>query len=141
MKDKLMELADEMEACWICASIGEGEITLETINNWSGRLSAILDAEGDGVAVAWVADLAPGVERPKEYMGIFTPYKDYADHLAKQPEYVVTPLYTNPARSGVVSDEDVKTACRKYYNCGHPVYPPVFEGMRAALESYERNRK
>ena len=48
---------------------------------------------------------------------------------------------THPARSGVVSNEDVTTACRKYYNCGHPVYPPVFEGMRAALESYERNRK
>ena len=45
-------------------------------------------------------------------------------------------LYTHPARSGVVSDEDVETACRKYYNCGHPVYPPVFEAMRAALEHF-----
>jgi hypothetical protein len=39
--DGLKELADEVEACWICASIGEGEITLETINNWSGRLSML----------------------------------------------------------------------------------------------------
>jgi hypothetical protein len=39
-----------------------------------------------------------------------------------------------PVRS--VSDEDVELACCKYYNCGHPVYPPVFEGMRAALEHF-----
>jgi len=37
----LTDLANEVEACWICASIGEGEITLQTINNWSGRLSAL----------------------------------------------------------------------------------------------------
>ena len=42
---ELKELADEMEACWICASIGEGEITLETINNWSGRLSVLLERQ------------------------------------------------------------------------------------------------
>lgn len=40
-----------MEACWICASIGDGEITLETINHWSGRLSAILDASQGYVCV------------------------------------------------------------------------------------------
>jgi hypothetical protein len=44
MPDDLKPLADEMEACWICASIGEGEITLETINSWSGRLAAMLAA-------------------------------------------------------------------------------------------------
>lgn len=49
--EQIRELADEVEACWICASIGEGEITLETINHWSGRLSAILDASQGYVCV------------------------------------------------------------------------------------------
>lgn len=47
MPDELKELADEVEACWICASIGDGEITLDTINNWSGRLSALAAQPGD----------------------------------------------------------------------------------------------
>jgi hypothetical protein len=38
------------------------------------------------------------------------------------------------AREGV-TDEMVELACRKYYNSGHKVYPPVFEAMRAALEA------
>ena len=69
----------------------------------------------------------------------FTPeaMDDWAHRIMCFADYIPA----HPARSGVVSDEDVETACRKYYNCGHPVYPPVFEGMRAALESYERNRK
>lgn len=40
----LKALADEIEACWICASIGDGEITLETINRWHGRMAAMLAA-------------------------------------------------------------------------------------------------
>ena len=46
--DGLKELADEVEACWICASNGEGEITLETINNWSGRLAMLAAATQPG---------------------------------------------------------------------------------------------
>jgi hypothetical protein len=46
--DGLKELADEVEACWICASNGEGEITLETINNWSGRLAMLATAPSPG---------------------------------------------------------------------------------------------
>jgi len=46
--DELKELADEVEACWICASNGDGEITLETINNWSGRLAMIAAAPSQG---------------------------------------------------------------------------------------------
>jgi len=46
--DGLKELADEVEACWICASNGEGEITLETINNWSGRLAMLAAAPSPG---------------------------------------------------------------------------------------------
>jgi hypothetical protein len=38
------------------------------------------------------------------------------------------------AREGV-TEEMVELACRKYYNSGHKVYPPVFEAMRAALEA------
>ena len=141
MKDKLRELADEMEACWICASIDEGEITLETINNWSGRLSAILDTEGDGGAVTCQDALIYAGDQYTDK------YKD--DDRQDIKTDVLNVFYqganwmrkTNPARSGVVSDEDVTTACRKYYYCGHPVYPPVFEGMRAALEFYERSRK
>jgi hypothetical protein len=46
--DGLKELADEVAACWICASNGEGEITLETINNWSGRLAMLAAAPSPG---------------------------------------------------------------------------------------------
>ena len=118
MKDKLRELAVKIihdGESLPMLEISKGIYRLQKFNDgkWTSldddELLEILDTEGDGVAVAWVADLAPGVERPKEYMGIFTPYKDYADHLAKRPEYVVTPLYPHPARSGVVSDASQPT--------------------------------
>jgi len=92
MKDKLRELADEMEACWICASIGEGEITLETINSWSGRLSAILDAEGDGGATWWTTK--DGAEP------ITSEQKAYKISLGYPASYSAShynvPLYTPP---------------------------------------------
>ena len=47
-------------------------------------------------AVAWVADLAPGIERPKEYEPIITTYKPYADHLARNGDYVINRLYRTP---------------------------------------------
>lgn len=54
--DELKELADEVEACWLCASNGDGEITLETINNWSGRLSKLASARvPDGWREAYAA--------------------------------------------------------------------------------------
>jgi hypothetical protein len=102
---------------WKRNDAGDTEIVAYALNEAADELLSILDAEGDGGAVAWVADLAPGIERPNEYMGIFTPYKGYAEHLAKHADYVVTPLYTHPqpVRSGVVSDEQVNKACAIYF--------------------------
>ena len=98
---------------------------------------AILDAEGDGGALSGEVVGSLTISRYRGCDSMVNHDFDYYGNL-KDGTYN---LYTHPARSGVVSDEDVATACRKYYNCGHPVYPPVFEGMRAALESYERSRK
>jgi hypothetical protein len=42
-------------------------------------------------------------------------------------------IATSQRAEVVVSDETVELACRAYYNAGVPVYPPVFEAMRAAL--------
>lgn len=39
-----------------------------------------------------------------------------------------------------VTDEEVKLACRKYYNSGVPVYAPHVDAMRAALESFASGR-
>ena len=152
----LRELAEVRElvgiiADWKLPETGEtwpsgGAVGYETMVGSSGvrdymrniatKALSILDAEGDGgavggVPVAWVADLAPGIERPKEYMGIFTPYKGYAEHLAKHADYVVTPLFTHPqpVRSGVVSDEDVGIACRAVF--GDPTELDA-KAMRAA---------
>ena len=137
MKDKLRELIGSMRAS------GEGTTQSQSriIEYWADRFSAVLDAEGDGGAVTCQDALIYAGDQYTDK------YKD--DDRQDIKTDVLNAFYqganwmrkTNPARSGVVSEEDVKTACRKYYNCGHPVYPPVFEGMRAALESYERNRK
>jgi len=154
MKDKLRELAVKIihdGESLPMLEISKGIYRLQKFNDgkWTSldddELLAILDAEGDGGVVAWQI-FAGGMRAEWEhiskeqyeksiatgrYLGLFSGTKDFQ----------VRVLYTHPARSCVVSDEDVKTTCRKYYNCGHPVYPPVFEAMRAALESYERNRK
>jgi len=103
--------------------------------------AALIDAEGDGGAVTCQDALIYAGDQYTDK------YKD--DDRQDIKTDVLNAFYqganwmrkTNPARSGVVSEEDVETACRKYYNCGYPVYPPVFQGMRAALESYERSRK
>jgi len=53
-------------------------------------------------------------------------------------------LYTHPARSGVVSDEDAGEVLRRFegtVNDGGVDYLCRRGRMRAALESYERNRK
>ena len=35
-----------------------------------------------------------------------------------------------------VTDDDAERGCCRYYNSGNPVYPPVHEAMKAALESH-----
>lgn len=39
-----------------------------------------------------------------------------------------------------VTEEEVKLACRKYYNSDFPVYAPHVDAMRAALESFAAGR-
>lgn len=168
MKDKLRELADEMEACWICASNGDGEITLETINNWSGRLSSILDAEGDGGAenkdmelfcCQCFASEASGswdhvvvgsfctnccgngttfplpkaaiesIRQQASWVG--KRYYPHAEDLAKAPR---------PARSGVVSDEDVSDACNSFLAVTG-LTMVSWDGMRAALEHFAKGER
>lgn len=137
MKDKLRELAERWKAYARTGCSGDlGEGRRAEASKCANELLSTLDAEGDGGAVGEdaVAEVYEyGRDRnepvPRLIKGI---------RFTGTPLPVGTKLYTHPARSGVVSDEDVEEACRKYYNCGHPVYPPVFEGMRAALEHFAR---
>jgi len=142
MKDKLRELAK-----WCTQPVSKERAEELSRNDYElglhqgqkemgDRILALIDAENDGGAVGEVVE--QDVTTCANARGIRHLYPVRTKDDLLKPG---TKLYTHPARSGVVSNEDVTTACRKYYNCGHPVYPPVFEGMRAALESYERNRK
>lgn len=159
MNDKLRELADEMEACWVCASIGEGEITLETINNWSGRLSAILDAEGDGGAVATVGQPPEREELISASLAIGGWLAAALDDPAVCAEMkrdvnrwfdaAMPSAQAHPARSGVVSDAGLvamgriiaQRAGEDWDNIGGFAQQIIIETQRAALEAYERNRK
>lgn len=86
MKDKLRELA--------------GEMRNELCSDFAQKLEAILDAEGDGGAVGeYVANV-------DKYGGVL---------WIKGPPAHGTKIYTHPARSGVVSDEDVRDAERWRY--------------------------
>jgi len=143
MKDKLRELVKE----WLCKgeyakTSGAPRCGGQMIED-ANELLAILDTEGDDGAVPVAVQTR--YQGPNKTVNTdWRPCSFAHAQAVKDARCDVTEiryLYTHPARSGVVSDEDVATACRKYYNCGHPVYPPVFEGMRAALESYERSRK
>ena len=143
MKDKLREDRRDAIAKAIADCIGHG--MREKCERHADAVLAILDAKGDGGAnvptfdldaMAWEQIKKAASESewiPSEYMANDWHY-DVCEYLRKGAP-------AHPARPGVVSDEDVATACRKYYNCGHPGYPPVFEGMRAALEHFVRNRK
>jgi hypothetical protein len=63
-----------------------------------------------------------------------------ANITAETYRWEVTPLFTHPP-ARAVSDADVEVACCKYYNSGNPVYPPVFEAMRAALEHFAKEER
>ena len=103
--------------------------------------AALIDAEGDGGAV-------DRVEAHKSYDAIDRwlrnnmddeEYAEYSTGLDRVFSY-----NTHPARSGVVSDEDAGEVLRRFegtVNDGGVDYLCRRGRMRAALESYERNRK
>ena len=107
MKDKLSvdALAQEIRRVDGNHSLGAGDLA----DALMPFITSILDAEGDGGAVAWlheviaddgIADLALSFE-PDSF-----PFADVAGYQSIKH----SPLYTHPARSGVVSDEDVEGA-------------------------------
>jgi len=120
MKDKLRELAEWMRS----------------INGHCAyALTEILDAEGDGGAVAWM--------RPSDE-GYDSSFRDARTVMAC-PEGSWAkdgwiPLFPHPARSGVVSDEDVE-ASRSAFVAADDGSTGITEAMRAALETFVRNRK
>jgi len=104
--------------------------------------AALIDAEGDGGAVTCQDALIYAGDQYTDK------YKD--DDRQDIKTDVLNAFYqganwmrkTNPARSGVVSDEDVDAIGFALIKAGWR--PPLGKGetsMRAALESYERNRK
>ena len=107
----------------------------------------ILDAEGDGVAVAaWQFQGRDGTWH--EFM-------NEKHRLATEADgtWPIRALYTHPARSGVVSDEDVEISFKVMDDTFTEDFPDrqgrmsdadialAKRGIRAALDSYERNRK
>jgi len=99
----------------------------------------ILDAEGDGGAVAWM--------RPSDE-GYDSSFRDARTVMAC-PEGSWAkdgwiPLFTHPARSGAVSNKDVDEVMLAYNVDCHSrgdLSNARGTAMRAALESFARNRK
>jgi len=140
MKDKLRELIGSMRAS------GEGTTQSQSriIEYWADRFSAVLDAEGDGGAVTCQDALIYAGDQYTDK------YKD--DDRQDIKTDVLNAFYqganwmrkTNPARSGVVSDEDAGEVLRRFegtVNDGGVDYLCRRGRMRAALESCVRNRK
>lgn len=111
MKDKLRELICRISEQEVSAS-GTCVVSKEQL----AELLAILDAEGDGGAV-----------------GEMSVVRRYA--LAQHTEYASSDEATHPARSGVVSDEDVEAAL-KVWNDAPALGRDEDDAyaMRAALE-------
>ena len=154
MKDKLRELAEWMR---------------DVNGHCADALTEILDAEGDGGAVAWMREAGNAGAEPCVISTIIRDLWIKAGN-AKQVERYTIPLYTHPARSGVVSDDlttayqlgkyDGRKASKVNVNTDELRHLAVrlengsierrddrADAARsivkacAALESYERNRK
>jgi len=134
MKDKLRELAEWMR---------------DVNGHCAYALTEILDAEGDGGATWWTTKdgAEPMTSEQKAYkISLGYPASHSASHYN-------VPLYTHPARSGVVSEEGVIAAARELCKrnaeaCGVDhrdnwnLYAEDFTAdARAALESFMENRK
>jgi len=139
MKDKLRELAVKIihdGESLPMLEISKSIYRLQKFNDgkWTSldddELLEILDAEGDGGAA------------PCEAMKLLIAIRE-DDYLSDSSRHRIDTLRnTHPARSGVVSDEDVETACAAYIN--NPYLSAREEmriSMRAALESFMENRK
>ena len=124
MKDRLRELVELDEAA--CVPVNRPNLYAPGWNDCRAVVLAILDAEGDGGAA------------PCEAMKLLIAIRE-DDYLSDSSRHRIDTLRnTHPARSGVVSDEE----CREFL-CKMPLgaaHTPI-EMVRAALESYVRNRK
>lgn len=100
MKDKLRELVEMFRKCGECV-LSKQQVIYDYC---ADQLTKILDAEGDGGAVVNpVALLTIELDRW------------YVEGIRMEVEALKVPagtykLYTHPARSGVVGDEDVEIA-------------------------------
>jgi hypothetical protein len=126
MKDKLRELENEMTVVIECCkgTIAVAPEVFDVFINWRGKLRGILDAEGDGGAVGYVA---PGNKI------IFYVSEGWSREVPPG-----TDLYTHPARSGVVSDDDVRIACHTVF--GDPTELDA-KAMHAALEHFAKGER
>jgi len=152
MKDKLMELAEHWERHYHHGGAME-------YMQCANELRAILDAEGDGVAVSVspedrfeqfvAAEIARSPEPLRELGEYLTRVLDEDQWPTADRLLLQLATHPHPARSGVVSEEDVQAACEKYNDVyeGEIILGALYatdngkQAMRAALESYERSRK
>jgi len=164
MKDKLRELADRLdvlstaaaECRWSEFSMRipaepkrDADLVMASAAVELRAYAATLDAESDGGAVA----VQTRYQGPNKTVNTdWRPCSFAHAQAVKDARCDVTEiryLYTNPARSGVVSEEDVQAACEKYNDVyeGEIILGALYatdngkQAMRAALESYERSRK
>ena len=134
MKDKLRELADRWKK-----EPHRGDYQ-RAVHACADDLIYHLDAEGDGGATWWTTKdgAEPITSEQKAYnISLGYPASYSASHYN-------VPLYTHLARSGVVSDEDAGEVLRRFegtVNDGGVDYLCRRGRMRAALESFVRNRK
>ena len=157
MNDKLRELADRLdvlstaaaECRWSEFSMRipaepkrDADLVMASAAVELRAYAAILDAEGDGGAVA----VQTRYQGPNKTVNTnWRPCSFAHAQAVKDARCDVTEiryLYTHPARSGVVSDEDVDAIGFALIKAGWR--PPLGKGetsMRAALESFMGNRK
>jgi hypothetical protein len=145
MKDKLRELAAELEDVGSCDDdyqLGRAEAGQEIAK----RISAILDAEGDGGTVFvpdaylhTVVDEDGAQDQALSFSSESFPLQDVCGFksIACQALYL-----DGPARSGVVSDEDV-VAALKIWNDSPALGRDEDDAyaMRAALEHFTKGER
>ena len=136
MKDKLRELAER----WAERIGGEPSTTITSKEVC--ELLAVLDAEGDGGAVDFSNDVI--IDRGALQMALNVLRRNLKNEVADELVAACKPL-SRPARSGVVSEEDVDGALKFFYNDGYlsePYYAdPLRSKMRAALEHFARGER
>ena len=113
--------AEQVRACILAYKNGDLNYCRSGIVDLLTEYAAILDAEGNGgavgEAVAWQYRILDDEEGPSPYWRDMTHQQFEMFRAAARPRYELRQLYTRPARSGVVRDEEMNRCERLLTAC------------------------